>query len=307
VGITAGAASLHDGFPPATFSPVAAGGTPPWGQDVNGILNQISAGVQWQQVGGQPIYNSAFATAIGGYPNGAILQSADGTGFWRSLTDNNVSNPDAGGANWLPMFFSGAVFIALTNANVTLSAAQYSKPIIALTGTLTGNVVLTFPAITQQWTVANSTNGAFSVSAVVSGGTAVTLSQGSKTVLRGNGTNVVVDALQVGAGFQSGHAVNQGQFPSSLTANGFKKYPDPNSPTGFFIKQWGSAVLGNGSGQSVTIPIAFPNAFLSSVCSYGASPGAGQACGSQPGTLSTILIGNATTVTNQIFYEAVGY
>lgn len=230
IGITAGAASLHDGFPPVCFVPVAAGGTPPWGQDTNGILNQITAGVQWTQVGGTPVYNSTFATAIGGYPNGAILQSADGTGFWRSTTDNNTSNPDSGGANWLPMFFSTSASVALSNATVTLSAAQYSKPIIVLTGTLTANVVLVFPSFVQEWSVINATIGPFGVFASTVGGTGVQLSQGSKSQLRGNGTNVLVDALQVGTATQGGHAINLGQADSTFgQLSGANTWTGPNT------------------------------------------------------------------------------
>jgi hypothetical protein len=98
IGITPGRASLNDGFPPLTMTPIASGGVPPFGQDMNGVLNQITAGLQWYQVGGMPIYNVTFAESIGGYPNGAVLQSSDRTGFWRSTVDNNSSNPDAGGA-----------------------------------------------------------------------------------------------------------------------------------------------------------------------------------------------------------------
>lgn len=198
IGSQNGAASLADGFPPNTFIQEAAGGVPPFGQDTNGILNQITAGVQWTQVGGEPTYSSAFSTAIGGYPNGAILQSEDGTGFWRSTVDNNTSDPDTGGANWLPMFFGTSATVALTNANVTLSAVQYSKPLIILSGTLTGNVVLTFPMITQTWTVINATIGAFSVSAIA-GGSAVVLVQGYSSSLRGNGSGVFIDKIQTGA------------------------------------------------------------------------------------------------------------
>jgi hypothetical protein len=82
--ISNGAASLTDGFPPLTFLAVTAGGVPPFGQDMNGLLNQITAGVRWEQVGGQPVYNATFANAIGGYPNGAVLQRADGSGFRRN-------------------------------------------------------------------------------------------------------------------------------------------------------------------------------------------------------------------------------
>jgi len=281
IGVQNGAASLTDGFPPLTFLAVTAGGVPPFGQDMNGLLQQITAGVQWQQVGGNPTYNAIFAAAIGGYPNGAVLQSGDGTGFWRNLVDNNTTDPDAsaasftgsisgttltvtavasgtvtvgqvlsgtgitsgtlitalgtgtggngtytvqtsqtassttitasGGSNWLPVVFYGAASVAVTNANVTLSAAQYSKPIIIITGTLTANVQVVFPGNVQEWYVVNQTTaGAFTLSVVVSGGTPVALAAGA-TQLRGNGTNVNIDALQVAPATASQHAVQFGQ------------------------------------------------------------------------------------------------
>ena len=52
IGITNGAASLNDGFPPLTMTPIAAGGTPPSGADMNGILNLLSQSIRWQHAGG---------------------------------------------------------------------------------------------------------------------------------------------------------------------------------------------------------------------------------------------------------------
>jgi hypothetical protein len=102
IGITNGAASLTDGFPPDTFSPIAAGGVPPFGQDFNGLLNQITLWNQWQSAGGPIIYDGTFATAIGGYPKGAMVQSAVTVGlFFISLVDSNSTNPDSGGTNWI--------------------------------------------------------------------------------------------------------------------------------------------------------------------------------------------------------------
>jgi hypothetical protein len=102
IGIQNGAASFTDGFPPNCFSPVAAGGAPPFGQDFNGILNLITAWQQWQQAGGPIAYDATFQTEIGGYPSGAIVQSAVTPGkFWMSLADNNTTNPDSGGAGWI--------------------------------------------------------------------------------------------------------------------------------------------------------------------------------------------------------------
>lgn len=101
IGITPGAASLTDGFPPATFTPTGSGGTPPFGADTNGILKQITQWLQWEQAGGPVQYDSAFSASIGGYMKGSILANASTLGsFWISTVDNNTSNPDTGGANW---------------------------------------------------------------------------------------------------------------------------------------------------------------------------------------------------------------
>lgn len=105
IGITDGAASLTDGFPPLNFVPVTAGGVPPFGQDFNGILNQISAWAQWQGAGAPAPWDSTFSTAIGGYPAGSVVQAAVGVGnYWLSTADDNTTNPDSGGAGWI--FFS---------------------------------------------------------------------------------------------------------------------------------------------------------------------------------------------------------
>ena len=101
IGITPGAASLTDGFPPVCFQPVGSGGVPPSGQDFNGLLNQVSAWAQWQAAGAPLFYDSNFSAAIGGYPMGAVLQSTSTVGsYWLNLVENNPTNPDAGGANW---------------------------------------------------------------------------------------------------------------------------------------------------------------------------------------------------------------
>lgn len=103
IGITNGAASLTDGFPPLTFLPVGAGGVPPFGQDFNGLLNQTTAWTRWQNAGGNVPYDATFATAIGGYPQGAVILAASGVNLWLNTVDNNTTNPDAGGANWIPI------------------------------------------------------------------------------------------------------------------------------------------------------------------------------------------------------------
>lgn len=105
IGITNCAASLTDGFPPLSFTPPGAGGCPPFGADFNGIFKQITQWSQWYSAGGPIFYDSAFAgSASNGYPNGAIVQSTIVPGdFWLSTADNNTTNPDTGGAGWVPL------------------------------------------------------------------------------------------------------------------------------------------------------------------------------------------------------------
>lgn len=103
IGITPGAASLTDGFPPLTRTPIVAGGIPPSGLDMNGILYAITAIQQWQSAGGAFAYDAAFSAEVGGYPKGAVLVKATNDGFWLNTLDSNTSNPDTGGADWIDL------------------------------------------------------------------------------------------------------------------------------------------------------------------------------------------------------------
>lgn len=126
--LTAGAtrASLTLGFPPANFTPVAAGGTPPFGADENGILYWTTAWLQWVQAGGAPaVYDATFQSQIGGYPKGAYVLSGTTTGlFWISTTDNNTTNPDTGGVGW-----SSLTALILTNAALTGTPTAPTAPV----------------------------------------------------------------------------------------------------------------------------------------------------------------------------------
>jgi hypothetical protein len=120
IGITNGAASLTDGFPPLNFSPVAAGGVPPFGEDFNGLMNQVTLWNQWQEAGAPSTYNSAFSTSIGGYPQAAELSSAILIGRkWVSLVDNNTTDPDSSAAaNWAAVGVPVGAPIALFSTTV---------------------------------------------------------------------------------------------------------------------------------------------------------------------------------------------
>lgn len=93
-----GQATMVDGFPAETMTPIASGGVPPSGQDVNGILYQLSQHQVWLNSGGMYAYSASHATNIGGYPIGVVLQSADGQSAWLNTVDGNTADPDGGSA-----------------------------------------------------------------------------------------------------------------------------------------------------------------------------------------------------------------
>ncbi|WP_233628521.1 hypothetical protein [Citrobacter amalonaticus] len=93
-------ASYESGFPAITMTLKSAGGLPPKGQDMNQILYELSALGRWSSTGSLNSYDSAFSTAIGGYPSGSILLSDDALNIYINTVDGNTTNPNSGGAGW---------------------------------------------------------------------------------------------------------------------------------------------------------------------------------------------------------------
>lgn len=176
-----GRASLDLGFPPQTMQPVIAGGTPPFGQDMNGILFMLSSHTVYQQAGTPYYYDATLSTALGGYALGTLLGMSDGSGFWINRTPNNTTNPDTGGAGWVPVYSYGpATVTGLTGGIVpaTLTAAQAKKKLIILQGALTANLQVVVPNVYQDWLFVNQTTGAFTTTVKTSAGTGVVVPQG---------------------------------------------------------------------------------------------------------------------------------
>lgn len=274
IAITDGRASFTTGFPPLNATPLSAGGVAPFWTDFNGLLNQVTAIQQWQSAGGIFKYDSDFSASIGGYPKGAILQSADGSTQWLCLADSNTTDPDSNSAvNWAPLAAYGVGTVSgLSGSNATLTPAQYGKSVLVLSGTLTANIQLTFPKFSKDWRVVNATTGAFTVSALTSGGAPVVIGQGAATVLRGDGTNVLMDALNVSEPASSDNstkAINSKWAKIGLSFNlapsGYVALP---AWLGGWMLQWGTFNTSSG-GSANTFPTAFPTAFYS--ISIGAS------------------------------------
>lgn len=225
------AASFTEGFPPVTMLPIPSGGIPPKGADFNGILYDITTHTIWVNSGGQYLFDSALATAIGGYPVGMVLQNTAGTASYVSAVANNTtdfnSTPASIGVQWLP--YAGNAWsniqIATTGGNTTLTATQAAGKFITVTGALVSNVTLTMPAALGRWHVINATSGAFSVTVIAAGGAGVPVFQGGIDTLVCDATNVRYDIMSGVTrpnGDNTKALATTEFFQSSITALGLK-------------------------------------------------------------------------------------
>lgn len=157
-----GVATFDKGFPPITMQPLSAGGIPPSGKDVNGVLYSVTIQQQWQNAGMGYLFDSTYASNISGYPQGATIPSSDYSGFWINTTNGNTNNPEGTTAlptGWVPGYAYGSSAVTISTANVNVSDIQAAKDRIILSGALTGNRILYLPQWVKDWTIENNCTG----------------------------------------------------------------------------------------------------------------------------------------------------
>jgi hypothetical protein len=96
-----GAAAFDTGFGPLNMTDLAAGGIPPRGRDMNGILYMITAYIALLQAGQRVNWNEDASDAFTGYAIGAEVASITTPGrVWVNLLDANVNDPDDDDTGW---------------------------------------------------------------------------------------------------------------------------------------------------------------------------------------------------------------
>ncbi len=186
-------ASLTEGFPPVTMQPISSGGVPPAGMDFNGIFYWITQFQAWVNGGGRFKFDSAFATAIGGYPVGVVLMLNDNVSEVVNTLLNNTNDPNSNMTGWAP--YSGA------NAGTGFYAVD--------TGAVNSIVVAPSPALAQYkngysltFKAANTNTGAVVINAGGVGAAPLKRNDGAVLsagdIVAGTIYRVVYDASDVG-------------------------------------------------------------------------------------------------------------
>jgi len=193
-----GVATFDKGFPEVTMQPLSAGGIPPSGKDMNGVLYSTTIQQQWQNAGMTYPFSQAFSDAVSGYPKGAIVPSSVYTGQWLNLNEANGISPESStGANtgWVPINNYGITQITMTSGSIVMSSLQAAKDRIIISGILTANVNLIFPAWIKSWVVHNNCTGNFTITCRTASGSGVVVIPGLVSRIFCDGVNITDETL----------------------------------------------------------------------------------------------------------------
>lgn len=115
---------------------------------------------------------------------GYIIQSVgENPGTWGDPQLNSIFQT-------VDVNLGGVTSVALSSSNVTLSSTQYANGTVRLTGTLTANVQVVFPAVQAWWTIDNQTTGNFVATITIGSGQVIAVEQGCAADILIDGTNV---------------------------------------------------------------------------------------------------------------------
>lgn len=119
---------------------------------------------------------------------------------------------------------AGTATVAMSDANYTLTTAngaddEARQMVIKLTGALTATRNVTCPAVSKLYLVSNQTTGGQSIVFKTSAGSGVTVTNGSRTLLYCDGTDVVVADTSILLGVVTKtSATGSAVMPSGTTA-----------------------------------------------------------------------------------------
>lgn len=183
-------AEIQTGWPNSTV--------PPSRQRFNWVLNWLAQGLRYFMQRGVAEWD-----ATEDYPLYGLTQFSGLTYRSISGTSNTAQQPDVSPEFWERWGYSNTqiqprvdllVAVAVTTANVTLTAAQAEAGILNITGILTGNRSVIIPNASRRFILINNTTGAFTLGIKTASGSAELISQGSANAVICDGANNVMRA-----------------------------------------------------------------------------------------------------------------
>ena len=119
-----------------------------------------------------------------------LMETGANANTWGNNTNTNLQTVDAFTAGYLSKSVAGSSNVTLTTNNAD-PTAEASNKVLDLNGTLTGNITVFVPQVENNYIVYNNTSGSFTLDVAATGGTGVSIDQGTYEVVYCDGTNVL--------------------------------------------------------------------------------------------------------------------
>jgi len=119
-----------------------------------------------------------------------LMETGANANTWGNNTNTNLQTVDAFTAGYLSKSVAGSSNVTLTTNNAD-PTAEASNKALDLNGTLTGNITVFVPQVENNYIVYNNTSGSFTLDVAATGGTGVSIDQGTYEVVYCDGTNVL--------------------------------------------------------------------------------------------------------------------
>ena len=123
-----------------------------------------------------------------------LMATGENSGTWGDKTNTNLNIMQQIASGYIAKSIAGGAnttALTVTNGN---TGSEVATQIIELTGTITGNQIVTIPdSVEMRYIVKNSTSGAFTVQFKTASGTGTTFATTDKShkFLYSNGTNII--------------------------------------------------------------------------------------------------------------------
>ena len=134
-----------------------------------------------------------------------LMATGENAGTWGTKTNTNLQIVEKAIAGYVEKSIAGGAqttALTITDGDTTESTSVARHAVIKLTGTITGNQIVTVPdSIEKVYIIANGTSGSFSVQFKTASGTGITFGASDKgtRLVFSDGTNIVDAGGSVGA------------------------------------------------------------------------------------------------------------
>jgi hypothetical protein len=153
-----------------------------------------------------------------------LMATGENAGTWGTKTNTNLQIVEKAVAGYVEQAVTsgGTTALTITDGDATESTSVARHAVIKLTGTISGNSIVTVPdSIEKVYIVTNGTSGAYTVQFKTASGTGITFGVSEKTtkLVYSDGTNLVDAGFSGGTDLDGNELILDADADTSITAD----------------------------------------------------------------------------------------